>query len=126
MGSSHSRRRFKEAKRLLAWGFIRYRWIDLGKTQKLKRQQIKVSSGKKRTVRIRLKDSVEALVRRGQEKRISVKLKLPEEVPAPIRAGQKVGHITYTLGGNKLGGSDLVAAEPVKKLGFFQSLIQFW
>ena len=125
MGSSHSRRRFKEAKRLLAWGFIQYRWVDLSKIKKLKRQQIKVSSGKKRMVRIRLKESVEALVRRGQEKRISSKLKLPEVVSAPIRAGQKVGHITYTLGGNKLGGTDIVAAEPVKKLGFFQSLIRF-
>ena len=126
MGSSHSRRRFKEAKRLLAWGFNQYRWIDLGKTQKLKRQQIKVLKGQKRTVRIRLKESVESLVRRDEEKRISMKLELPEEITAPVRAGQRVGHVTYELGGNKIGGTDLVAAESVKKLGFFQSLIQFW
>ena len=126
MGSSHSRRRFKEAKRLLAWGFNQYRWIDLGKIEKLKRQQIKVLKGQKRTVRIRLKESVESLVRRDEEKRISMKLELPEEITAPVRAGQRVGRVTYELGGNKIGGTDLVAAESVKKLGFFQSLIQFW
>ena len=126
MGSSHSRRRFKEAKRLLAWGFNQYRWIDLGKIKKLKRQQIKVLKGQKRTVRIRLKESVESLVRRDEEKRISMKLELPEEITAPVRAGQRVGRVTYELGGNKIGGTDLVAAESVKKLGFFQSLIQFW
>ena len=126
MGSSHSRRRFKEAKRLLAWGFTQYRWVDLGQIKKPKRRQVKVLNGQKRTVRIRLKESVEALVRRGDAKRISMKLELPEEVTAPVRAGQKVGRVTYEMGGNKLGGVDLVAAEPVKKLGFFQSLIQFW
>ena len=125
MGSSHSRHRFKEAKRLLAWGFIQYRWVNLGRSKKPKREQIKVLKGQKRTVRIRLKGSVEALVRRGEEKRISMKLELPEAVPAPIRTGQKVGRVTYELGGNKLGGADLVAVESVKKLGFFQSLIQF-
>ena len=125
MGSSHSRRRFKEAKRLLAWGFIQYRWVNLGRSKKPKREQIKVLKGQKRTVRIRLKGSVEALVRRGEEKRISMKLELPEAVPAPIRTGQKVGRVTYELGGDKLGGADLVAAESVKKLGFFQSLIRF-
>ena len=125
MGSSHSRRRFKEAKRLLAWGFIQYRWVNLGRSKKPKREQIKVLKGQKRTVRIRLKGSVEALVRRGEEKRISMKLELPEAIPAPIRTGQKVGRVTYELGSNKLGGADLVAAESVKKLGFFQSLIRF-
>lgn len=125
MGSSHSRRRFKEAKRLLAWGFTQYRWVDLSQIKKPKRQQIKVLKGQKRTVRIRLKESVEALIRRNEEKRISMKLELPEEIAAPIRAGQKVGRVTYELGGNKLGGVDLVAAEPVKKLGFFQSLFRF-
>lgn len=126
MGSSHSRRRFKEAKRLLAWGFTQYRWVDLSQIKKPKRNQLKVLSGQKRMVRIRLKDSVEALVRRGDGKRISMKVELPPEISAPIRAGQKVGRVTYELRGNKIGGTDLVAAEPVKKLGFFQSLIQFW
>ena len=125
MGSSHSRRRFKEAKRLLAWGFTQYRWVNLGRSKKPKREQIKVLKGQKRTVRIRLKGSVEALVRRGEEKRISMKVELPEAIPAPVRTGQKVGSITYELGGNKLGRVDLVAAESVKKLGFFQSLIRF-
>ena len=125
MGSSHSKRRFKEAKRLLAWGFTQYRWVDLGKTRKPNRQQIKVLRGQKRMVRIRLKESVQALVSRGQEKRISMKLELPDEVTAPVSAGQKLGRVTYELGDNKLGGADLVAAEPVKKLGFFQSLIRF-
>ncbi|MCY3822526.1 MAG: D-alanyl-D-alanine carboxypeptidase [Nitrospinae bacterium] len=126
MGSSHSRRRFKEAKRLLAWGFTQYRWVDLAQIKKPERRQIKVLSGQKRTVRIRLKNSVEALVRRGDGKRISMNVELPPEISAPIRNGQKVGRITYELRGNKIGGTDLVAAEPVKKLGFFQSLIQFW
>ena len=126
MGSSHSRRRFKEAKRLLAWGFTQYRWVDLSQIKKPKRRQIKVLKGQKRTVRIRLKESVEALVRRGDGKRISLKVELPPEISAPIRNGQKVGRVRYELGGNKIGGTDLVAAEPVKKLGFFQSLIQFW
>ena len=125
MGSSHSRRRFKEATRLLAWGFNQYRWINLSITKKPKPQQIKVLKGQKRMVRIRLKESVAALVRRSEEKRISMKLELLKEITAPVKAGQKVGRVTYELGGNKLGGADLVAVDSVKKLGFFQSLIRF-
>ena len=125
MGSSHSKHRFREAKRLLAWGFTQFRRVDLSRSKKPKRLQIKVRKGQKQTVRIRLKESVEALVRRGEEKRISMKLELPEEITAPIRTGQKVGRVTYELRGDKLGGADLVAAESVKKLGFFQSLFRF-
>lgn len=125
MGSSHSKHRFREAKRLLAWGFTQFRRVDLSRSKKPKRLQIKVRKGQKQTVRIRLKESVEALVKRGEEKRISMKLELPEEITAPIRTGQKVGRVTYELRGDKLGGADLVAAESVKKLGFFQSLFGF-
>ena len=125
MGSSQSKRRFREARRLLSWGFRQYRWIELSKTKKPKQQQIKVLNGKKRMVRIRFKESVASLVRKGEEKRISMKLELPEEITAPVKAGQKVGRATYELGGNKLGGTDLVAVDSVKKLGFFQSLIRF-
>ena len=125
MGSSHSKHRFREARRLLAWGFTQFRRVDLSRSKKPKRLQIKVRKGQKRTVRIRLKESVEALVRRGEEKRISMKLELPEEITAPVRTGQKVGRVTYELRGDKLGGADLVAAESVKKLGFFQSLFRF-
>ncbi len=125
MGSSHSKHRFREARRLLAWGFTQFRRVDLSRSKKPKRLQIKVRKGQKRTVRIRLKESVEALVKRGEEKRISMKLELPEEITAPVRTGQKVGRVTYELRGDKLGGADLVAAEPVKKLGFFQSLFRF-
>ncbi len=125
MGSSHSRRRFKEVKRLLAWGFIQYRWIDVSRIKKTKHGQIKVLNGHKRMIRIRPRENVKALVRRGEEERISKKVELPQAIPAPIRTGQKVGSITYELGGSKLGRVDLVAAESVKKLGFFQSLIRF-
>ncbi len=125
MGSSHSRRRFKEAKRLLAWGFNQFSWLDLGKIKKPKIKQIKVSNGKKRMVRIRLKGSVEALVRKGEGKKISMKVELPKEIPAPVRAGQKVGRVTYALQGKELGGVDLVTVESVEKLGFLQSLFQF-
>ncbi len=125
-GSSHSRRRFKEAKRLLTWGFAQYRWIDAGQKKKLKHQQIRVLNGRKPTIRIQPQGMVKALVKRGEEKHISMKAELPQAIPAPVRAGQRVGRVIYELGGNKLGEVILVAAEPVEKAGFFQSLLRFW
>lgn len=124
MGSSHSKRRFREARRLLAWGFAQYRWIDAWKQKKWKPRPIAVLGGHKRTLRLRPKGEVKSLVRRGEEKRISMKAELPEAVAAPVRAGQKVGRVVYELGGSELGEITLVAAEPVKKLGFFQSLMR--
>ncbi len=124
MGSSHSRRRFKEARRLLGWGFARYHWVHLEKAKPWKRREIKVLKGQKRAVRLRPQGKLRALIRRGEEKRISMKAELPQAIPAPVRAGQKVGRVVYELGGNKLGEIRVVAAERVKKLGFFQSLLR--
>ena len=124
MGSSHSKRRFREARRLLAWGFAQYRWVDAWKQGKWKPRPVAVLGGHKRTLRLQPKGEVKALVRRGEEKRISMKAELPEAVAAPVRAGQKVGRVVYEFGGSKLGEITLVAAEPVKKLGFFQSLMR--
>ena len=124
MGSSHSKRRFREAKRLLTWGFTQYRWVDAAKKEKSRRRRITVLGGRKRAISLRPMGEVKAMVRRGEEKRISVKAELPEAIAAPVRAGQKVGRVVYELGGSKLGEIELVAAEPVRKLGFFQSLMR--
>lgn len=124
MGSSHSKRRFREARRLLTWGFTQYRWINAGKKEKSRRRRIVVLGGRKRAIGLRPRGEVKAMVRRGEEKRISVKAELPEAIAAPIHAGQKVGRVAYELGGRKLGEIELVAAEPVRKLGFFQSLMR--
>ena len=53
MGSSRSSRRFREASRLLAWGFARYHWVDLKANLKPEHRRIDVLRGEKRTVRIR-------------------------------------------------------------------------
>ena len=124
MGSSHSKRRFREAKRLLTWGFTQYRWVDAAKKEKSRRRRITVLGGRKRAISLRPMGEVKAMVRRGEEKRISMKAELPEAIAAPVRAGQKVGRVVYELGGSKLGEIELVAAEPVRKLGFFQSLMR--
>lgn len=124
MGSSRSKRRFKEASRLLNWGFYRYYWASLEKAKPWKQRAIKVLKGQKRAVRLRPQGTLRALIRRGEEKRISMRAEVPEAIPAPVRAGQRVGRVVYELGGNKLGEIQVVAAERVQKLGFFQSLLR--
>ncbi len=125
MGSSRSSRRFREASRLLAWGFARYHWVDLKANLKPEHRRIDVLRGEKRTVRIRPGKSVQAFLKHGEEERTTVKVELPEEIPAPVRAGQQVGRLWYELDGKKLGEVDLVAAESTEKLGFFRSLLRW-
>jgi len=47
-----------------------------------------------------------------------------EDVTAPIKENDKVGEITYKLGGETIGTVDIVAAADVEKAGFKDYFLQ--
>ena len=125
LASSHPRRRFAEARRLLAWGFSRYRWFDAAKKKSFPiPHTVRIMKGRKAEIRLRKKGGFRALVRRGREKKITATAEIPAAVSAPVKAGQPIGRIVYELAGKKLGEIPLVAGESVERLGFFQTMIR--
>ncbi len=124
LSSGHPRRRFSEAKRLLAWGFANFRWYDGQKSEKKTSYTVKVKRGQKTIIHLRSKSKFRRLFRRGQEKNISVRKEIPASVAAPVQAGQQVGRLVYELHGKKMGEVLLAAGESVDRLSFLQTIIR--
>ncbi|MDP7168113.1 MAG: D-alanyl-D-alanine carboxypeptidase family protein [Nitrospinota bacterium] len=124
LSSGHPRRRFSEAKRLLAWGFANFRWYDGQKSEKKTSYTVKVKRGQKTIIHLRSKSKFRRLFRRGQEKNISVRKEIPASVAAPVQAGQQVGRLVYELHGKKVGEVLLAAGESVDRLSFLQTIIR--
>ncbi len=125
LSSDRPRRRFVEARKLLAWGFARYRWFEATPKSIKKNFSVEIGNGKKKSIHLRPKGRFRALIRRGQEMKIAVRPEIPASLTAPVAIGQPVGRLVYELKGKEMGEIKLTAAEAVKKKpgGFFRSLI---
>lgn len=55
---------------------------------------------------------------------------MEKTIKAPVKTGDVVGHIIYSMDGQEIGRSELVAGENVKKAGFFdyikKTLKELW
>ena len=124
LSSDRPRRRFTEAKKLLAWGFARYRWFEATPKNIDKNFSVEIKQGRKKSIRLSPKGKFRVLVRRGQEMKIAIRPEIPGSLAAPVAPGQPIGRLVYELKGKKIGEIKLTAAESVrKKRGFFRSLI---
>ncbi|MEE9276572.1 MAG: D-alanyl-D-alanine carboxypeptidase family protein [bacterium] len=124
LSSKSHKSRFAEARRLLDWGFARYRWFDASQAREFPRPHtVRIMKGRKKEVALRKKGSFRMLIRRGAAGKVTAMAKIPAVVHAPVKKGQPLGRIIYRLGGKKLGEIPLIAAESVERLGFFNTFI---
>lgn len=107
--------RFEEAIKLLDYGFNNYSYKQFGNTGETVKT-INVDKGVKTTINAVLESSCGALVKKGQNKELVQNITLEETVRAPINKGQKLGEITYTIEGEIVGQSTIVAQEGVDKI----------
>lgn len=124
MSSSHPRRRFKEGRRLLAWGFANYSWYKGMESGADHAFSVKVKSGQKDEIYLKSMRKFRKLVKRGQAGLISVRKEIPASISAPIHEGQKVGRLIYELQGKKMGEVQLAATESVDRLSFLQTIFR--
>ena len=59
------------------------------------------------------------LVEKAKLDAIEKKITLPTELVAPIKKGQKLGEIEFFVGKEKVGATDIIAAESIKKASPF-------
>ena len=124
LASDNPKRRFKEARHLLSWGFSRYRWIDPAKAVSISHPKLKVLQGTKKEILLKESGNIRTLVKRGQEKRIASMIKIPDSIRAPVKNGQTVGKIIYQVGGKNIGEVALLAAESVERSSFLCNFIK--
>ena len=110
--------RFAEARTLLEYGFSHcsvYKDLNEDKLEK-----VKVSLGVSEEAEVEYKGEFSYLSTTGENvNEITKKIHLKEKAEAPVKKGDIMGSAEYYLGETKVGSVDIVVAEDVRKIVFF-------
>ena len=115
MTSPTSDDRFKDAARLLDYGFERYTKFMPPKNEK-GLEPMTVLNGREDFVELVPEDGPGVLVLKEDVGRITGRALLPESINAPVKEGEKVGNLIYTLDGEVICDVPVTAAASVEKL----------
>ena len=110
--------RFSEAQKLLDYGFSNYQYKDLASKGNIIKEA-DVNKGVNSKVNLVLENDVGILIKKGEDKNIEQTINIDENISAPIYENQKVGEIIYTLNGEEVGKTNIVAEKSVEKKTFF-------
>ena len=110
--------RFSEAQKLLDYGFSNYQYKDLGVKDSILKEA-EVTKGVTTRVNLVLESDVGLLLKKGEDKNVEQTVNIQENLTAPIYEGQKVGEIVYTLNGEEVGRTNVVAQSSIEKKSFF-------
>ncbi|QHQ62402.1 D-alanyl-D-alanine carboxypeptidase [Anaerocolumna sedimenticola] len=126
MAAPETKVRFAEASKLLDYGFANCS-IYKDANKDLQVVPVPVKKGVATGVSYRVNDEFSYLCLKGTNPAdITKEIAIYESVTAPVKENDKVGEITYKLGGNKIGTVDIVAAENIKKAKFKDYFIRAW
>ncbi len=124
MAAPDTKVRFAEASRLLDYGFANCS-IYTDANEDLQVVPIPVKKGVKNAVNYRVNDKFSYLCLKDvNSEDITKEIAIYENVTAPIKENDKVGEITYKLGGNKIGTLDVVAIENIEKAKYKDYFLQ--
>lgn len=123
LGAGNSNDRFNGARTLLDYGFSHYE-IFHPSVDTAEIPDVSVSHGEEKNVRLTPSALCDVLVDKGQASDVTVRFETEESVEAPVEAGRKLGRVRFLSNGRELTSCDLVAADPVGKLGFFTAFFR--
>ena len=109
--------RFESAKALLNYGFANYAIVDPMENVTL--EQVPVVLGKQDFVEVEASGAGTVLLDKALAGSVTCTAELDESVQAPVQKGQRLGTLRVEAGGKVLREIELVAAEAVPALGFF-------
>lgn len=118
MAAENSKERFADAVKLLNYGFGRCQLYTDESTEGIRPAQ--VEGGVEDTVSVQREGAFSYLDTGGADiNSIEKEIRMKRSIKAPVRKGDVIGEIIYTLDGEEIGTSSLVAGEDVKKAKFF-------
>ena len=120
MGSSTSNERNVEASRLLEFGFANY-CVYSDESELC--GTIEIPNGTKDSIGI-YHNSVSILENSGKNKNVTKEIVINDGVCAPLRKGDVVGRVIYKVGDETIGETEILAAEDVLELTYFQYLLR--
>ena len=121
LGGETSDKRFADAKALLNFGFTQYALYQESPDEI---SPVKVIKGMEKTVYPALEEEPSFLIKKGTESAIEYSIEVTNEVMAPVEKGQKLGTVTYTCEGEKIGEIRLIAKKEVPKVTFSHLFFQ--
>ncbi len=119
LGAPSTADRFSSASKLLDYGFANYALAD-NSSYKAKLPQIKVVGGTAETVTAEISGSLNAVVKKGNQDKITVKVKTQDTLNAPVKKGDKVGEAIFYADKEELVRKDVVAKTDVPKISCFE------
>ena len=120
--------RFSEAQKLLDYGFNNYEYIDFSKKGDVVKS-INIDKGIFGAVDAIFEDDSGCLIKKGESSNIITSISLPDTISAPIEKGQKLGEVIYSIDGNTIASTNIIAKEEIKSLGLvnmISRIIEKW
>lgn len=117
MAAEDSKARFKDAVTLLNYGFGKCKIYQDTSPKQL--SPVKVEGGVKENVNCRYEKTFTYLDTNGEDlSKIENRVKMKKSLKAPVKKGQEAGKSIYSLNGKEIGSVPILTAESVKKAGF--------
>jgi len=106
--------RFSEATKLLDYGFANYNTVEIAKKDGVI-GTVMLGKGKKDQIEAVAKESLNALVQKGDESKVEKEILLPPSITAPVLRGDKIGEVIARIDGKEIGRVDIISKESVEK-----------
>jgi D-alanyl-D-alanine carboxypeptidase (penicillin-binding protein 5/6) len=118
MKSDSSPNRNADASGLLNYGFANFAAVGLEGADEA--TPVRVVLGESDSVNVELDENAGVLIKKSQAAKVQRELRLAESVEAPVERGQKLGTFVFTLDGEELAEVPVLAAEDVPRMGTFR------
>ncbi len=119
LGAPSTADRFSGASKLLDYGFANYSIAD-NSSYKAKLPGVKVKGGTKDKAKVEIEGALSAVVKKGNQDKITVKVKTKDTVSAPVKKGDKLGEAVFYADGEELIRKNVVAKASVQKINCMQ------
>ena len=114
----HSRKgRDQEVAKLLSQGLSQYRPVTVATKTQSVGTVVPVTGGEKDLIAAFPESDLQAVVRTGEEQKVTKKIELCQGLQAPVQANTKCGTLVAFLGERELGRVNLIVNEPVQEMG---------
>ena len=116
MGAESRDIRNAAATKLLDWGFANF-GVYTHAGEEL--DGIKTIGGVKNSLKAECAE-FSCVLEKSKVSKVEYKLELPSQISAPIKKGDVVGKVTFIIDGVEIGKTDIIAAEDIEKISFFE------
>ena len=121
-GFENKNSRSKQSLKLLNWGFRNTNTFEISKKDEIA-FELDTWLGKKNKLKVFTKEDYYVTLNKKDVRHLAVKLKYEGPIKAPVKKGEKIAELIILKKNETLNTLPLYAAEDLKKVNFFKSLI---